>query len=305
VTRDEIRRAIGSYATGSLTEGERKALYEAALEDQELFDELAGEHAFKQILEEPGAKTRLIAALSEPEPDGRSLPRARAWRWVTVAMVAASVVIAVLMGRARFLPKAPVEVARAISVAPQDAPEPAPPPPTPAAKPMVMAPKAREAKKRKEESPQTAGQLVIPSAAPAPSQVAAAGGVGGAASSRTAMSLRDALMRAPRFAFDYTIENGDTLMVKSAAAGYLRVIASSGTGAQVIFPATGDGRVPNGSISRLPIPAGTQELLIAFSAQPPSEALPGLSSTSLNPSGTVEDPNPSADSKLVLTLRLP
>src|SRR5580698_10347478 len=109
MTGDDIRRLIGSYATGSLTEAERKALYEAALEDQELFDELAGEHAFKEVLEEPGAKARLIAALSNPEPGARPLSNARAWRWATIAMVTASVVIAILAGSFGFRNKAPVE----------------------------------------------------------------------------------------------------------------------------------------------------------------------------------------------------
>jgi hypothetical protein len=41
MSREEIQKLIGGYATGSLTAGEQQALFEAALEDQELFDELA------------------------------------------------------------------------------------------------------------------------------------------------------------------------------------------------------------------------------------------------------------------------
>ena len=41
MTRDEARRLMSSYATGSLSEAERRLLFEAALEDQDLFDELA------------------------------------------------------------------------------------------------------------------------------------------------------------------------------------------------------------------------------------------------------------------------
>ncbi len=40
MTQDEIRRLLGGYATNTLTDGERTALFEAALEDQELFDAL-------------------------------------------------------------------------------------------------------------------------------------------------------------------------------------------------------------------------------------------------------------------------
>jgi len=34
MTPDEARKLLGGYATGSLTEAERTALFEAALEDQ-------------------------------------------------------------------------------------------------------------------------------------------------------------------------------------------------------------------------------------------------------------------------------
>jgi hypothetical protein len=67
MTRDEIRGLIGGYATGTLTEAERKILFEAALQDQDLFDELAREQALKEALEEPGAKQRVIAALERPK----------------------------------------------------------------------------------------------------------------------------------------------------------------------------------------------------------------------------------------------
>src|SRR6202035_3296109 len=77
MTPEEARKLVGGYATGSLTEAERSALFEAALEDQELFDELAGEQVLKEALDEPGARQRLITAL---EP-----PRHRAWLWVTAA----------------------------------------------------------------------------------------------------------------------------------------------------------------------------------------------------------------------------
>jgi len=63
---DEIRKLLGGYATGTLTEAERKALFAAALDDQELFDELGREQSLKELLELPGARTRLVAALTPP-----------------------------------------------------------------------------------------------------------------------------------------------------------------------------------------------------------------------------------------------
>jgi hypothetical protein len=40
---EDIRKLIGGYAMGSLTEAERNLLFEAVLQNQDLFDELAGE----------------------------------------------------------------------------------------------------------------------------------------------------------------------------------------------------------------------------------------------------------------------
>ncbi len=41
MTQDEIRKLLGGYATNALTADERRMLFEAALEDQELFNALA------------------------------------------------------------------------------------------------------------------------------------------------------------------------------------------------------------------------------------------------------------------------
>src|ERR1051326_6188790 len=110
MTREEIRNLIGGYATGTLTEAERKLLFEASLDDQDLFDELAGEQTLKEVLEEPGAKQRLIAALAPP-------PRpfwTRPWPWVSAAAAAAAglLLTVVLLRPARVpLPSAPVQIA--------------------------------------------------------------------------------------------------------------------------------------------------------------------------------------------------
>jgi hypothetical protein len=78
VTRDDIRRLMGAYATGSLTDTDRKALFEAALDDQDLFDELAREQAMKEVLDEPGVRERLIAGL--PPVDSEPVAAAGGWR---------------------------------------------------------------------------------------------------------------------------------------------------------------------------------------------------------------------------------
>ena len=80
----EIRKLIGGYATGSLSDAERQLLFEAALEDQDLFDELMGEHALKELLEEPGAKARLIAALAPVSQPPKPFWN-RAWPWAAAS----------------------------------------------------------------------------------------------------------------------------------------------------------------------------------------------------------------------------
>ncbi len=62
---DEARKLLGGYATGTLTDSERETLMSAALEDQSLFDALAEEDELRELLQMPGAKTRLLAATRE------------------------------------------------------------------------------------------------------------------------------------------------------------------------------------------------------------------------------------------------
>jgi hypothetical protein len=90
MSQEEIRKLIGGYATGTLTEAERKALFAAALDDQDLFDEMAREQSLKELLDSPGARTRLTAALAPPEP---ALPANR-FRRAIGGMLAAGFAIA-------------------------------------------------------------------------------------------------------------------------------------------------------------------------------------------------------------------
>jgi hypothetical protein len=65
--REQLDRLLAEYATGGLSEEERKALFAAALQDQELFDQLMEEEALREAIELPGARNRLIDALQEEE----------------------------------------------------------------------------------------------------------------------------------------------------------------------------------------------------------------------------------------------
>jgi hypothetical protein len=68
MSRDQIKKLLGGYATGSLTPEESQALCEAALEDQELFDALAREQSLKDLLADPAARGELLAALGDSQP---------------------------------------------------------------------------------------------------------------------------------------------------------------------------------------------------------------------------------------------
>src|SRR6266446_773684 len=134
---------MGAYATGTLTEAERQLLFDAALDDQDLFDELAREHALKELLDDPGARDRLIVALDRPAPK-----RFVWWPWAVAgtAVAAAAAVVALVSMR-------PAERQQIAMVAPAPAPvvkeEPArpssPPSPPPAAKSKAAKSEERQA----------------------------------------------------------------------------------------------------------------------------------------------------------------
>ena len=63
MNRNDIRKLVGGYATGTLTDAERKALFEAAMEDQTLFDAIADEGVLKEVLDDPRARAYLLEAL--------------------------------------------------------------------------------------------------------------------------------------------------------------------------------------------------------------------------------------------------
>lgn len=64
---DDIRRLLGGYATGTLTEAERRELYEASLHDDVLFEALADEDRLKEMLEDSAARAALLQATESPK----------------------------------------------------------------------------------------------------------------------------------------------------------------------------------------------------------------------------------------------
>ena len=182
MTRDDARKLIGGYATGSLTESERRLLFEAAMEDQDLFDELAREQELKELLDQPGARDRLIAAVT---PAGRSVALKRpVWVWGAIAV--AAIVFAVTTWSLLRAPK-PAEIARVEPTAVQPAPpvavdrvqtsapvkSPAPanlPAPVKKAAPAPTPPAGPAAAEAKKDERDRSLDTAQPSAPPPPSQ---------------------------------------------------------------------------------------------------------------------------------------
>jgi hypothetical protein len=144
MSRDDARKLLGGYATGTLTAEEQRALFEAALEDQELFDWLVREQALRDLLGDPAARAQLLAAV-----DGTSAPWYRRWwRPVPVAVLATALtalmaVVAIVAVRQSSRPaRRRVTMARVVMPPPVASPAPIlPPPPEMApAKPMLLAP---------------------------------------------------------------------------------------------------------------------------------------------------------------------
>ncbi len=76
MTPREAELLLGGYATGILTEGERHALFEAALGNQALFNAMADEEVLRDLMADPGARADLLRAVTSD---------ARGERWGMVA----------------------------------------------------------------------------------------------------------------------------------------------------------------------------------------------------------------------------
>ncbi len=124
MTQDEIRKLLGGYATNALTANERQILFEAALEDQELFNALQNEDALRELLDDPVSREQVRRALNIPKR-ARSRPRFGSRRWllgVAIPAVAAVILIAIMnrYNAPRLI--APPETA-STTIAPKPAPE--------------------------------------------------------------------------------------------------------------------------------------------------------------------------------------
>ncbi len=144
------------HATGTLSEAERRRLYRAALEDQEVFDRLVEEESWRRIFDAPGVRDELLAALAtssasaEPAVEPGLLARLRRWfdglgRPIPLALgtAAAGLLVAFLVPRWLEL-GVPGPIAPPPAAPEAAAPAPAAPGPIPAA-PTTPEPSVPEA----------------------------------------------------------------------------------------------------------------------------------------------------------------
>ncbi len=72
---EDIQNLLGGFATDSLTDQEREALFTAALHNQKLFDALADEEVLRELLSDPASRRQVLEAL-QPAKRG-------AFEWLT------------------------------------------------------------------------------------------------------------------------------------------------------------------------------------------------------------------------------
>src|SRR3984885_15478419 len=163
MTQDEIRKLLGGYAANELTADERRILFEAALEDQELFNALENEDALRELLADPVSRDQVRRALAAPVASRRR-PAFWSRRWILGVAIPAVValIIVAIMNRAKAprLIAPPVEIASS-QISPGA--RPAPPEVKPLAQQHVA---AKKLDRVVSAEPETATHLELPRPAP-------------------------------------------------------------------------------------------------------------------------------------------
>jgi hypothetical protein len=112
MSNDELRKLIGGYATGNLTIEERRALYHAALDDQELFDALSDEQPLKELLDDEESRAEIERALRVESAPRPAAWIAGPWTWAAVGSLAAGIaLISFFIGRPAPKPEQPTMIA--------------------------------------------------------------------------------------------------------------------------------------------------------------------------------------------------
>ena len=181
MSREDIQKLLGGYATGTLTAAERETLFAAALEDQELFDALGREEPLRELLQDPIAKSRLTAALRTTRVPWYQ-------RWLRPALLAASVAaIAVVTVVTLRNP----QQQQTVTVARVEPPRPAAPPSAPAVAP------AEPRSLKSEREPEPALKKAVPPTAEPAGKIASEAAPAARQSPRDQPPTADALADAP------------------------------------------------------------------------------------------------------------
>lgn len=181
MSEHELEKLLGGFAADTLTPEERQKLFEAALEEQQLFNTLANEQALKELLTDPVVRRRLLDAF--PQTSLSPLSGSFSWwEWfrrpvgLTFAGGLAAAIVAVVIGTKVYqdsLKQAAQSVATE-EARPTASPAPAPPASQPS-RPSVVEPqpKARESAGPTKEKDALRDKIVKqkrPSTAPSQSQ---------------------------------------------------------------------------------------------------------------------------------------
>jgi len=164
MSREEVRKLLGGYATGTLTAEEQQVLFEAALEDQEIFDALAREQGLRDLLRDPSARAEVLAALDDRPARG-------VWTWLRSPWVAGLAMAGVAaVGVAVWqISRQPAAKQALIAENRSAVPAPVPPPQPPEAK-VTEAPVVADKTRRKEAGASKLNALprrdLAPAAAP-------------------------------------------------------------------------------------------------------------------------------------------
>jgi hypothetical protein len=269
---DDVRKLLGGYATGTLSEEEKQLLYDAALHDDKLFAALADEQALKELLDDSAVRAQLLRATEEPR---FSLGGAfREWfdRPKAKALIATGAVLLAIIGfntSRQTVEEKPEQVAEVRTPA-------SPPPPVAEVPAPRLARKAAKPKVQRDEPAPT-------QQAPAPAGGVVGGVVGGApaisslrfkeeASADRMLSFRYELLRKDAdgefrpVATEYEFAPGDTVRVRVtttlngavavAGAGQATLSQMVSAGQTVALPATGG----------IAVTPDTHNLVLTFSA---------------------------------------
>ncbi len=173
MNREDARKLLGGYATGNLTAEESRLLFEAALDDQELFDALAEEQALKDVLDDPVSRERVRLAVA-------AAPRKRGWwtrPWIWVPSVGALSAAVLTVALINWKPGVPTGTAKNATIADSRTADGRTPDRRTLEKeaPAAIAAPARDAKvpSAKPAAPKVSGKIAGAAQTPAPPPAAA------------------------------------------------------------------------------------------------------------------------------------